>query len=55
MLVALGLSGEGEKLLLAMMPAGAESTATWQMLLEDLVAWHVGRPELIKSVMGIRA
>lgn len=48
-LVALGVNGQGEKVLLAMSPAGSESTASWQILVEDLAARHLGRPALIIS------
>ena len=37
-LVALGVKDTGEKVLLSLMSAGAESTDGWQMLLEDLAA-----------------
>ena len=48
-LVALGVKVSGEKMLLALTTGGAESSAAWQMLLEDLVARQVGRPRLILS------
>jgi transposase-like protein len=48
-LVALGVKVSGEKVLLALTTGGAESGAAWQMLLDDLVARHVGRPRLIIS------
>ena len=48
-LVALGVRENGEKELLSLLTAGAESADGWQMLLEDLVARHMGRPELVIS------
>lgn len=48
-LVALGVKATGEKILLALVLAGAETGAAWQMLLEDLAARHVGLPRLIIS------
>jgi transposase-like protein len=39
----------GEKVLLSLMTAGAESAAGWQMALEDLAARHLGRPRLVIS------
>jgi putative transposase len=48
-LVALGVKDTGEKVLLSLMSAGAESTDGWQMLLEDLAARKVGRPRLVIS------
>ena len=48
-LVALGVKASGEKILLALASGGAETTASWQMLLEELVARQVGRPQLVIS------
>ena len=48
-LVALGVKETGEKILLALAIAGAETGTAWQMLLEDLAARHLGRPRLIIS------
>jgi putative transposase len=48
-LVALGVRENGEKVLLSLMTAGAESADGWQMLLEDLAARHMGRPRLVIS------
>jgi putative transposase len=48
-LVALGVKPSGEKVLLSLMSAGAESTDGWQMLLEDLAARRMGRPRLVIS------
>ena len=48
-LVALGVRENGEKELLSLLTAGAESADGWQMLLEDLVARHMGRPGLVIS------
>jgi transposase-like protein len=48
-LVALGVKDTGEKVLLSLMSAGAESTDGWQMLLEDLAARKMGRPQLVMS------
>jgi putative transposase len=48
-LVALGVKDTGEKVLLSLMSAGAESTDGWQMLLEDLAARKMGRPRLVMS------
>ncbi len=48
-LVALGVRENGEKVLLSLMSAGAESTEGWQMLLEDLAARELGRPRLVIS------
>jgi putative transposase len=48
-LVALGVKGTGEKVLLALATGGAETAAAWQMMLEDLAARHLGRPQLIIS------
>ena len=48
-LVALGVKDNGEKLLLALATGGAESGDAWQLLLQDLVARGVGRPQLIVS------
>jgi transposase-like protein len=48
-LVALGVKPTGEKVLLALAIAGAETGAAWQMLLEDLAARHLGRPRLVIS------
>ncbi len=39
----------GEKVLLSLMSAGAESTDGWQMLLEDLAARKMGRPRLVMN------
>jgi len=48
-LVALGVKDTGEKVLLSLMSAGAESTDGWQMMLEDLAARKMGRPQLVMS------
>ena len=48
-LVALGVRENGEKELLSLLTAGAESADGWQMLLEDLVARHMCRPRLVIS------
>jgi putative transposase len=48
-LVALGVKETGEKILLALAIAGAETGAAWQMLLEDLAARPLGRPQRIIS------
>jgi putative transposase len=48
-LVALGVKDTGEKVLLALATGGAETAAAWQMMLEDLAARHLGRPQLIIS------
>lgn len=48
-LVALGVRVNGEKVLLALETAGAESAAGWQVLLEALVARNLGRPRLVIS------
>ena len=48
-LVALGVKDTGEKVLLSLMTAGAESADGWQMLLEDLAARKMGRPRLVIS------
>jgi transposase-like protein len=48
-LVALGVKDTGEKVLLSLMSAGAESTDSWQMLLEDLAIRKMGRPRLVMS------
>jgi len=48
-LVALGVKETGEKVLLSLMTAGAESSDGWQMLLEDLAARKMGRPRLVIS------
>src|SRR2546428_2071101 len=48
-LVALGVRENGEKELLSLLTAGAEAADGWQMLLEDLVARHMGRPGLVIS------
>lgn len=48
-LVALGVKDTGEKVLLSLMSAGAESTDGWQMLLEDLASRKMGRPRLVMS------
>jgi putative transposase len=48
-LVALGVRENGEKVLLSLMSAGAESTDGWQLLLEDLAARKMGRPRLVIS------
>jgi transposase-like protein len=48
-LVALGVKPTGEKVLLALAIAGAETGAAWQMMLEDLAARHLGRPPLVIS------
>jgi putative transposase len=46
-LVALGVRGSGEKILLSLATAGAERTAAWEALLEDLAARRLGRPRLV--------
>lgn len=46
-LVALGVRANGEKVLLSLMAAGAERTAAWEALLEDLVARKLKRPQLV--------
>ncbi len=46
-LVALGVKATGEKLLLALAPAGAERTTAWEGLLEDLAARKLGHPQLV--------
>jgi len=48
-LVALGVRENGDKELLSLLTAGAESADSWQMVLEDLVARHMGRPRLVIS------
>lgn len=48
-LVALGVKETGEKMLLSLMTAGAESADGWQLLLEDLAARKMGRPRLVIS------
>ena len=48
-LVALGVKATGEKILLALVLAGAETGTAWQMLLEDLAARRLGQPRLIIS------
>lgn len=48
-LVALGVREDGEKVLLSLMIAGAESTEGWQLLLEDLAVRKLGRPRLVIS------
>ena len=48
-LVALGVREDGEKVLLSLMSAGAESADGWQMLLEDLAERKMGRPRLAIS------
>jgi putative transposase len=48
-LVALGVKDTGEKVLLALATGGAETAAAWQMMLEDLAAGHLGRPQLVIS------
>lgn len=48
-LVALGVKDTGEKVLLSLMTAGAESADGWQTLLEDLAARRMGRPQLVIS------
>jgi len=48
-LVALGVRENGEKELLSLLTAGAESADGWQMLLEDLAARRMGRPRLVIS------
>ncbi len=48
-LVALGVRANGEKVLLSLLTAGAESTDGWQMLLDDLAARKLGRPRLVIS------
>jgi transposase-like protein len=48
-LVALGVKERGEKILLALAIAGAETGAAWEGVLEDLVRRHLGRPRLVIS------
>lgn len=48
-LVALGVKETGEKILLALALAGAETGAAWEGVLEDLVTRHLGRPRLVIS------
>jgi len=48
-LVALGVKDTGEKMLLSLMTAGAESADGWQTLLDDLAARKMGRPRLVIS------
>jgi putative transposase len=48
-LVALGVRENGEKVLLSLTTAGAESADGWQMLLEDLAIRRMGRPRLVIS------
>jgi putative transposase len=48
-LVALGVRENGEKVLLSLMSAGAESADGWQLLLDDLAARKMGRPRLVIS------
>jgi putative transposase len=48
-LVVLGVRENGEKVLLSLMIAGAESADGWQLLLEDLAARKLGRPRLVIS------
>jgi transposase-like protein len=48
-LVALGVKATGEKILLALAIAGAETGAAWQGALEELAARHLGRPRLVIS------
>jgi transposase-like protein len=48
-LVARGVKDTGEKVLLAVAAGGVETTAAWQMLLEDLAARQLGRPQFIVS------
>jgi putative transposase len=48
-LVALGVRENGEKVLLSLMTAGAESADGWQLLLDDLAARKMGRPQLVIS------
>jgi putative transposase len=48
-LVALGVKDRGEKVLVALAIAGAETGAAWQMMLEDLAARQLGRPRLVIS------
>jgi len=45
-LVALGVRANGEKVLLSLVVAGAERTAAWEGLLEDLVARKLRAPRL---------
>jgi transposase-like protein len=48
-LAALGVRDTGEKVLLSLRLAGAESRLAWQELLEDLAARGLGRPRLVIS------
>src|SRR2546429_8379378 len=45
-LVALGVRAGGEKVLLSLATAGAERTAGWEGVVEDLVGREMGRPPL---------
>lgn len=48
-LVALGVRENGEKVLLSLLTAGAESADGWGLLLEDLAGRKLGRPRLVIS------
>jgi putative transposase len=48
-LVALGVKATGEKILLALAMAGAETAVAWRLMLEDRAARHLGRPRLVIS------
>ena len=48
-LVALGVRENGEKVLLSLLSAGAESADGWRLLLDDLAARKMGRPRLAIS------
>lgn len=48
-LVALGVKDTGEKVLLSLLTAGAESADSWQLLLDDLAVRKMGRPRLVIS------
>ena len=47
LLIALGIRGDGQKVVLAIKNMGGESEAAWRQLLEDLTARGLGRPELV--------
>ncbi len=46
-LIALGVRRDGSKVVLAIHNMGGESEAAWRAVLDDLVARHVGSPELL--------
>ena len=49
LLVALGVKDSGEKILLALGIAAADTGAAWEGVLEHLAARHLGRPRLVIS------